>query len=57
MISDILEAAEQLVEAITFDNSGVFGKGGNGGLISIATIRKADELRIAISKHRKLNAG
>jgi hypothetical protein len=44
----IVEAAKALVAAVAFDDSGLNGRGGNGGLLSRETIRKADELRIAI---------
>ena len=46
-------AAKQLVDSISHDEQGTMigGKyqGGNGGLISPATIRKADEVRRAIA--------
>lgn len=45
-------AAKELVEAINFDDNGalVGGKwmGGNGGLLSRETLRKADEVRRAL---------
>ncbi|WP_337183834.1 hypothetical protein [Shinella sp.] len=54
MTDEIATAAKALLDAITFDDCGamVAGKfvGGNGGLISRETIRKADELRRAIAK-------
>lgn len=52
MSNEIAKAAKALLDAITFDDCGsmVAGKfvGGNGGLISRETIRKADELRRAL---------
>lgn len=48
--SRLLRAAEAAVAAVTFDDSGTNGRGGNGGLLSRETIRKVDELRIEIIK-------
>lgn len=42
-------AARALLDAVTFDDSGEMGRGGNGGLISRETIRKADELRLVLA--------
>lgn len=50
MTAALIKAAKELVDAITFDDSGIMGRGGNGGLISRETIRKADELRLEIGK-------
>jgi hypothetical protein len=47
----IVMAAEKLVAAIAFDDSG------SGGLISRQTIRVADELRIALLRWRKRGRG
>lgn len=45
-------AAKELVDSINFDDNGalVGGKwmGGNGGLLSRETVRKADEVRRAL---------
>lgn len=49
----IVQAAD-LVEAVTFDDSGTMGKGGNGGLLSRETIRKADLLRLTLNDIKKL---
>ncbi len=49
-ILPLIEAAQAAVDAITFDDSGTQGRGGNGGLVSRQTIRKSDELRIAIRR-------
>ncbi|WP_062206731.1 hypothetical protein [Aureimonas sp. AU12] len=49
-LAPLLKAAKAAVDAITFDDSGTHGRGGNGGLISRETIRKTDELRLAISR-------
>jgi hypothetical protein len=51
----IVRAAEKLVQAITFDDVGALGKGGNGGLISRETIRTADELRVLLLRYRRRN--
>jgi len=51
MNEKLVQAAEKLVEAIQFDDSGAFGRGGNGGLISKETIRKADDLRILLLRY------
>jgi hypothetical protein len=51
--NEIITAAEALIESLVFDDSGVNGRGGNGGLISRETIRKADELRIIISSYKR----
>lgn len=52
-IDALIRAAEDLVEAVTFDDSGTHGQGGNGGLLSRETIRKADALRLAICAARR----
>lgn len=52
-IDALIRAAEALVEAVTFDDSGTHGQGGNGGLLSRETIRKADALRLAICAARR----
>jgi hypothetical protein len=49
-IQDIVRAAQELIDAVSFDDSGIDGRGGNGGLISRETIRKSDELRILLSR-------
>jgi len=52
----LLEQSKALVDAVTFDDSGVMGKGGNGGLLSRDTIRKADNLRLTLSDIKRLPA-
>lgn len=52
-IPDVIAAARALIDAVTFDDSGVHGRGGNGGLLSRDTIRKADELRLIIDNFEK----
>lgn len=47
--TELITAARDLIDAVTFDDSGVFGRGGNGGLLSRETIRKADTLRLIIA--------
>ena len=53
LADQIVAAAERLVEALTFDDSGSAGMGGNGGLLSRETIRKSDELRALLLRWRK----
>jgi hypothetical protein len=50
MTEDTRKAALALLDALSFDDRGEFGRGGNGGLISRETIRKADNLRIALMR-------
>ncbi len=50
-MSNIIDAAKTLVECVEFDVNGTMGKGGNGGLISDATIKSAGALRIALSRN------
>ncbi len=49
----LIAAARALVDAISFDVNGAMiagqYRGGNGGLVSIETMKKADELRRAIA--------
>lgn len=52
---DILASAERVMESVTFDVSGINGRGGNGGLTSTDTIRACDELRLVISRYRIAN--
>ena len=49
-LAAILSAARALSEAVTFDESGHAARGGNGGLLSRETIRKNDELKLALSR-------
>ncbi len=49
-LAALLSAARALSEAVTFDDSGRAGRGGNGGLLSRETIRKNDELKLALSR-------
>ena len=55
-MSDLLNAAKAVVDAVTFDDSGFNGQGGNGGLISRETIRKVDVLRQTILRMEKAAA-
>ena len=50
----VVSQAADLVQAVTFDDSGNMGKGGNGGLLSRETIRKADTLRLTLNDIKKL---
>lgn len=52
----LLEQSAALVAAVTFDDSGMMGKGGNGGLLSRDTIRAADELRLTLNDIKRLPA-
>jgi hypothetical protein len=56
MIENVIKAAEELLESIQFDDHGMMvghkWQGGNGGMISTNTIRKADELRRAINRYK-----
>lgn len=45
----LLERIETVIERVTFDDSGIMGRGGNGGLLSRDTIRAVDDLRIIIN--------
>lgn len=45
-----LTSVETLLDAITFDDSGFNGAGGNGGLLSRETIRKASLVRLELSR-------
>ncbi len=47
-IDVLVKRAEELIAAVTYDDSGTNGKGGNGGLLSRETIRKTDALRLAL---------
>jgi len=51
--TNLIRTAKEVAAAISFDMNGAMigGQymGGNGGLISIATLKKVDELRRAIS--------
>lgn len=47
-VGNLIRKADELIAAITYDDSGTAGRGGNGGLLSRETIRKTDELRIAL---------
>jgi hypothetical protein len=49
-IGTLLRAARSLMESVHYDTSGINGQGGNGGLISTATIRRADELHQVLLK-------
>jgi hypothetical protein len=50
----LVSAARALLDAITFDDSGQGGRGGNGGLISHETIRKGDALRLLLDEAERL---
>lgn len=45
---DLLTAARTLMDSVHYDTSGINGQGGNGGLVSTDTIRRADELQQVI---------
>ena len=51
----IVAKARALLDAVTFDDSGVLVagsyRGGNGGLLSRETIKAADALRLVLDAH------
>ena len=49
-LAALLATARALSEAVTFDESGTRGHGGNGGILNPKTIRKNDELKLALSR-------
>lgn len=50
-LGPLIKAGKALIDAVNFDVNGINGKGGNGGLTSNDTIRRADELRLIISRY------
>jgi hypothetical protein len=46
---ELVHLVWQVIEKITFDDSGSAGRGGNGGLISRDTIHAVDKLRNKMS--------
>lgn len=44
-MNDLERAAKALMDSVNFDMIGIDGRGGNGGLISLKTMRCSDELR------------
>lgn len=52
-MKDLLPLIEAVIAAVDFDNNGAMiagqFKGGNGGLLSIETIRAVDQLRLAVN--------
>jgi len=44
-MTELERAAKALMDSVNFDMIGVDGRGGNGGLISLKTMRCSDELR------------
>lgn len=49
----LIAVAEEFLESVTFDDSGIGGRGGQGGLISTKTQKISGELRLAISRSKK----
>ena len=49
-MTDIVKAANKLIECVEFDMNGAGGKGGNGGLLSDTTLRAAHDLRVIMSR-------
>jgi hypothetical protein len=47
--ADLVQHLHKLIEAITFDDSGTLGRGGNGGLLSRDTIKLTDQLRMKLA--------
>lgn len=52
----LLERIETVIDRVTFDDSGIMGRGGNGGLLSRDTIRAVDDLRLIINDIKRLPA-
>ncbi|WP_375597605.1 hypothetical protein [Devosia sp. Naph2] len=52
----LLERAKAVVDRVTFDDSGMMGQGGNGGLLSRETICAVDELRLTLNDIQRLPA-
>jgi hypothetical protein len=50
MSKDVFETARKLVDSVEFDCNGVNGKGGNGGLLSDATLKASGACRVALSR-------
>lgn len=55
-IDRLIKRAQLTVSRVTFDDSGIAGKGGNGGLLSSETIRASDELRLALAEAPRITA-
>lgn len=51
---DLEYSARKLVGCVDFDNSGLMGRGGNGGLLSQESIRACDELRLLLARSGSL---
>mgnify|MGYP000554286158 CR=1 FL=1 len=51
--TEIREALEKLIDAVSIDVNGVHGMplSGNGGLTSDTTVRICDEARLMLSRH------
>ncbi|UJW87927.1 hypothetical protein [Devosia sp. SL43] len=50
----LAERSADLANAVTFDDSGTLGKGGNGGLLSRETIHKAGLVQLTLNDIKKL---
>ncbi len=46
LVDDVIKAAQKLIDSVSDDNSR------HGGLLSRATTRASDELRLAISRYK-----
>lgn len=57
MTDDLYRAAKALMDSVTHDMIGIDGRGGNGGLVSTATIRRSDELRQVLPRYKPLPTG
>lgn len=55
-MTDIIKAAKKLIDCVEFDMNGAGGKGGNGGLLSDATLRAAHDLRVIMSREAEPKA-
>lgn len=52
-MTDLEKAAKALMDSVNFDMIGTDGRGGNGGLISLKTMRCSDELRQVLQRTRQ----
>jgi hypothetical protein len=56
-MADLIKAAQELIDSIHNDVVGTNGRGGNGGIVSVETMKKTDKVRVAIwAAEREKNA-
>lgn len=51
---DFIRAVEALIRSVDYDENGVGGKGGNGGLLSRDTLHKMGEARQHLHRFKQL---